>query len=171
MDIYEAIKTRRSVRSYRPKEVSEETLKKIMGAVRLAPSTHNLQEYKFIIVKDQEKKRGLFKAASEQEFINEAPVVIAAVALNPDYMMECNVPAYPVDLAIALDHLTLAAVEEDLGTCWIGAFNQEEVKKILNIPAKYLVVALMTLGTPYDEPGIKSRKNTGDLVCYEEFSE
>lgn len=171
MDIYETIKTRRSVRSYRDNPVPEEALKKILGAARLAPSAHNAQEYKFVVVQDLEKRKAIVKAASEQKFINEAPVIIAGVSLNPTHIMGNDVPAYAVDLAIALDHITLAAVEEGLGTCWIGAFSQEEVRRILGIPEKYKIVALLTLGTAYDDPGIKSRKNLKELVCYEDFSE
>lgn len=171
MDIYEVIKTRRSVRSFRDVPVPEENLKRILEAARLAPSAHNTQEYKFIIVKDAGKRKALARAASEQRFIHGAPIIIVAVSLNPEHLMSSGVPAYPMDLAIALDHITLAAVQEDLGTCWVGAFSQEEVKKILNIPEKCRVVALMPLGTPYDIPSVKTRKSLKELVCYEEFSE
>lgn len=170
MDIYEAIKTRRSVRSYRDNPVSEDTLNKILEAARLAPSAHNAQEYKLVVVRDIEKRKEIAKAA-EQRFISEAPVIIAGVSLNPLNILRNDVPAYAVDLAIALDHITLAAVEEGLNTCWIGAFSQEEVRRILNIPDKYKVAALLTLGTPYDDPGIKSRKKIKELICYENFSE
>ncbi len=171
MNIYETIKTRRSVRSYRENPISEETLKKILEAARLAPSAHNAQDYKLIIVQDAEKRKAITNAASEQQFITEAPVVIVGVSLKPNHIMSNDVPAYAVDLAIVLDHITLAAVEEGLGTCWICAFSQEEVRQILNIPEKYKVVALLTLGTPYDDPGVKSRKKLKELVCYENFSE
>jgi len=171
MDVYQAIKTRRSVRAYRDYPVSEESLNKILEAGRFAPSAHNAQDYKFIVVQDPKRIKALSKAALEQKFIAEAPAVIVGVSLSPEYSLSSGVPAYAVDLAIALDHMTLAAVEEKLGTCWIGAFSQEEVKKILDIPEKYKVVALLTLGTPYDEPGVKSRKKLRDLVCYESFSE
>lgn len=170
-DIYEIIKTRRSVRSFRDKPVDEESLKRILEAGRLAPSAHNAQEYKFVVVQDIEKRKALAKAASEQRFIAEAPVIIVAVSLNPKHLMSSGVPAYAADLAIAIDHMTLAAVQEELGTCWIGAFNQDEVKRILNIPAQYKVAALLPLGTPYDEPGVKSRKSLKELVCYENFSD
>ena len=171
MNIYEAIEKRRSVRSYRPDPVTEESLKKILEAGRLAPSAHNSQDYKFVVVKDKSKRKKLALAASEQRFILEAPVIIVAVSLNPEHMMDSGVPAYAMDLAVAVDHMTLAAVEEGLGTCWIGAFSQEEIKRILNIPEKYKVAALLPLGVPYDEPGIKSRKKLKELVCYEQFSE
>lgn len=171
MNIYEAIEKRRSVRAYQDEPVPEESLKKILEAGRLAPSAHNAQEYKFVVVKDAQKRKQLAKAASDQRFIAEAPVIIGAVSLNPEHLMSSGVPAYGVDLGIALDHMTLAAVEEGLGTCWIGAFSQDEVKKILKIPESYKVVALLPLGVPYDRPGVKSRKSLKELVCYEEFSE
>jgi len=171
-DIYEIIERRRSVRSFRTnKPVPEDSLKKILGAARLAPSAHNAQEYKFIVVRDEETRKELARAASDQRFIAEAPVIIVGVSLNPEYLLSSGVPAYAVDVAIAIDHMTLAAVEEGLGTCWIGAFNQEEVKKILNIPPQYKVVALLPLGTPYDEPGVKTRKSLKELVCYDKFSD
>lgn len=171
MDVHQAIKIRRSVREYKPDPVPEEKLKKVLEAARLAPSARNNQSRKFIVVKDAEKRKELAQAANDQSFIGEAPVVIVAVALEPDYIMSCEVPAYAVDLAIAVDHMTLAAAEEGLGTCWIGAFNQEEVKKVLKIPEKYKVVTLFPLGFPADKPGEKRRKNLEEIVSYENFKE
>ena len=170
MDVMEAIEKRRSVRSYQNKPVSEEKLKKILEAARLAPSAKNLQSYKFIVVKDQKLREKLMEAAANQSFVGEAPVVIVGVSLNPDYVMTCKIPAYPIDVAIALDHITLAATEEGLGTCWVGKFYQDKVKEILNIPEKYKVVALLALGYPADSPDIKYRKPLKELVCYDTFS-
>lgn len=171
MDVLEAIEKRRSVRAYKDEPVGEESLKKILEAGRLAPSAHNTQEYKFVVVKDVKKRKALAQVASEQRFIGEAPIIIAALSLNPKQILSSGVPAYAMDLAIALDHMTLVAVEEGLGTCWVGAFNQEEVKKILAVPAQYKVAALLSLGYPDDAPPPKSRKKIEELVCYESFSE
>ncbi|MDD2731948.1 MAG: nitroreductase family protein [Candidatus Pacebacteria bacterium] len=169
MDIYEAIEQRRSVRAFRQDPINDEILLKILEAVRLAPSAHNSQEYKFIVVKDSDKKKELAKA-SNQSFISEAPLVIVGVSLNPKHIMTSGVPAYAVDVAVAMDHLTLAASSEGLGTCWIGSFSQDEIRKILSIPVQYKVVALMPVGVPYDEPSVKSRKSLKDLICRENFS-
>jgi len=117
MDVMEAIRRRRSVRSYRKDPVPDEKLKKILEAARLAPSARNSQNWKFVVVRDAARRKELAKAAADQYFVGEAPVVIAAVALQPEYVMRCEVPAYAVDLAIAVDHMTLVAVEEGLGTC------------------------------------------------------
>ncbi len=171
MQIHEAIKNRRSVRAYKSDPIPEQSLRKVLEAARLAPSAHNDQDWKFIIIKDIKKRKQLAQAARSQSFIAEAPVVIAAVALNPERVMSCEVPAYAINLAIAVDHMTLQACEQGLGTCWIGAFSQEEVKKVLKIPDKYKVVALLPLGFPADFPKPKTRKSLEEIICYENFNE
>lgn len=169
MDVSEAIKQRRSVRAYKSKQVPEEKLQKVLNAARLAPSAHNAQDWKFVVVKDEEKRKKLAEAASDQEFIAQAPIIIAAVSLNPKEIMGCDVPSYAVDLAIAVDHITLQAIEEGLGTCWIGAFSQDKVKEILNIPKNYKVVVLLPLGFPADTPSPKIRKELNEIVCFDTF--
>ena len=168
MDIQQVIQKRRSVRSYQDKEISSEDLKKVLKAAQMAPSAHNDQPWKFVVVKDKEVREQLSKAA-QQPFIAEAPVIIAAVALNPDKEMSCEVPSYAVNLAIAVDHMTLAAAELDLGTCWIGAFSQQKVKEILKVPQDKKVVVLLPLGFPDDEPQPKDRKPLEEITCKEEF--
>lgn len=169
MNVFEAIKNRRSVRNYKPDSIPEEKLKKVLAAARLAPSAKNRQEWKFVVVRDGQKRKMLATAAMNQSFVGQAPVVIAAVSLAPNHTMGCGVPSYPVDLAIAVDHMTLKAVEEGLGTCWIGAFSQEKVKEILKIPEEYKVVILLPLGYPADSPKSKSRKSFEEIVSFEEF--
>lgn len=109
--------------------------------------------------------------STSKSFIGAAPVIIVAVALDPEYVMPGGVPAHPVDIAIALDHMTLVAVEEGLGTCWIGAFYQDQVKQMLGIPEKYKVVALLPVGYPADSPRKKIRKPLEEIVCYDFFGE
>ncbi len=169
MEVQQAIKTRRSVRAYKSIPVPEEKLKKVLEAARLAPSAHNEQERKFVVVKNVKKRKELAEAAFNQSFIAEAPVVIVAVATNPESVLTSGVPVYAVDLAIAVEHMALQAVEEGLGTCWIGAFNQDEVKKVLEIPEECKVVALMPLGFPADKPRPKSRKEMKEIVSYDSF--
>ena len=169
MNTLEAIKTRWSVRSYKSAPVPEESLTKILEAARLAPSAHNEQEWKFVVVKDSEKRKKLAEAALDQDFVGEAPVVIVAVALEPEEVLSSGIPNYAVDLAIAVDYMTLVAVEEGVGTCWVGAFSQEKVKKVLGIPERYKVVVLLPLGFPADKPGPKSRKNIEEIVCDENY--
>lgn len=169
MDVQQAIKKRRSVRAYQDRPVEEEKLRKVLDAARMAPSAHNAQAWKFVVVKDEERREELAGAALNQQFVAQAPVVIAGVALEPERLMSSGVPAYAVDLAIALDHITLAAVEQGLGTCWIGAFNQKEVRKLLDVPEDCKIVALMTLGYPADKTSFKSRKELDEVVSYGSF--
>lgn len=171
MELMEALKARQSVRSYEAKPIPEEKLSKILEAARLSPSAGNRQGRKFVVVKDRGKREQLARAANHQSFIAEAPVVIAAVATLPRYTMSCGIPAYTVDVAIAVDHMTLAAADEGLGTCWIGAFSQERVREILDVPEKYVVVTLLPVGYPRTEKLMKSRKPLKEIVCYESFSE
>jgi nitroreductase len=137
----------------------------------LAPSANNRQDYKFVVVRDPKKREELVDVANSQEFVGEAPVVIVAVSLNPNRIMTCEVPAYAVDLAIAVDHMTLAAAEEGLGTCWIGAFSQEKVRRLLKIPEQYKVLTVLPLGFPADKPKIKTRKRIDELVCSDTFNQ
>jgi len=130
-----------------------------------------MQPWKFVVVTDSKRRQELARAANRQTFVGQAPVVIAAVATNPESIMSSGIPRYAVDLAIAVDHMTLAAVDEGLGTCWIGAFSQQRVKEILNIPDRYRVVALLPLGFPAEETAMKLRKSLDEIVCYETFTE
>jgi nitroreductase len=169
MNVYEAINKRRSVRAYQNKPIPEDILNKILDAARLAPTAKNRQEFKLIVVKDPQTRKKLVEAANNQQFVGEAPVVIVAVGLTPEYKMRCDIPADPVDLAIVIDHMTLAAVEEGLGTCWIGSFYQDKVREVLGIPSSYKTVELLILGYPADTPKQKSRKSLNEIVCYEKF--
>ena len=169
MELMEAIRTRRAVRDYEDRPVPEDKLRRVLEAARLAPSASNRQRWKFVVVRDLERRRALSRAAGGQVHLIKAPVVIAAVATYPEYVMRCGVPAYAVDLAIAMDHITLVAVDESLGTCWVGAFSQDEARVILGVPQNYCIVALMPLGFLKEENKLKSRKSLEEIVCYETF--
>ena len=169
MELKEAIKTRKSIRDYEDKPVPEEKLLRVLEAARLAPSASNRQRWKFIVVREEKRRQELARAAGGQTHVAKAPVVIAAVATMPEYVMKCGVPAYAVDLAIAVDHMTLAAVDEGLGTCWIGAFSQEEARGILKVPKDCRIVTLLPLGIPRQPGRPKVRKALDEIVCYETF--
>lgn len=169
MDVVEAVETRRSIRQYRDTPVPEESLKRVLEAARLSPSASNRQDRKFVVVRGVSRRRELAEASGGQRHVREAPVVIAAVATRPAYVMRCGVPAYAVDLAIAVDHMTLVATSEGLGTCWIGAFSQERVREILQIPDEYVVVSLLTLGFPSGPESPTVRKPFDEVVSFETF--
>ncbi len=170
MDVSETIRKRFSVRDYLEKPVEEEKLNSVLEAGRLAPSANNRQPWVFVVVRDEAMRKQVAQAAMGQAFVGEAPVVIVACATDPERMMHCDVPDYAVNLAIALTQMTLQAVEEGLGTCWIGAFDQQEVKAVLGIPTGVKVVELLPLGYPATEPpAVKSRKPLGEIVMYDRW--
>lgn len=171
MELKEVIKTRKSIRDYEDTPVPEDKLLRVIEAARLAPSGSNRQAWKFIVVRDNKRRQKLAQAAERQTFVGKAPVVIAAVSTIPELVMICGVPACVVDLSIAVDHITLAATDEGLGTCWIGAFSQEAARDILNIPDKYQIIALLPLGYPKQPGRPKVRKSLDEIVCYETFEE
>lgn len=170
MDFYEAVEQRKSVRSFLDRPIEDEKLERILNAARLAPSARNLQEWRFIVVKDPGIRRRLIAAAAGQSFVGEAPAVIVGCAETDGHVMKCGEPCYPIDVAIAMEHIALAAAAEGLGTCWIGAFFQDQVKMILNIPDEIKVVELMPLGYPADTTAAeKKRFGLDEIVRYDQW--
>ena len=170
MDVYTAISTRKSVRGYRDKDVPEEVMTRLLEAARLAPSASNRQEWRFVMVRDPETRKRLVDAADGQRFVGQAPVVLACCAETDGYEMSCGHQCYPIDVTIAVDHITLCAAAEGLGTCWIGAFDEGQVREILSIPAQIRVVALLPVGYPQDPaPVAKKRLSLKEIVKYERW--
>ena len=169
MNVMEAIGARRSVRAYKDIPVESEKLDRVLEAARLAPSANNRQERRFVVVQEADTRKKIAKAACNQDFVGTAPVVIAACATESGHVMACGQPAYTVDVTIAVDHMTLQAVKEGLGTCWIGAFHEDEVKKILGIPDTIRVVSLLPLGYPEYVPAPTPRKSREQLVTFDKW--
>jgi nitroreductase len=160
---------RTNSRAYKTTEVEEDKLKKVLEAARLSPSASNRQDWKFVVVRSKETKRKLAKAAFGQSFIGDAPVVIVACGTDSKAVMGCGQPTHTVDVSIACAFMMLQAQELGLGTCWIGAFDEDETKKILNIPGHVRVVAVIPLGYPNQTPSQKFRKGLDEIVCYEKY--
>jgi len=163
MELFECIVTRRSVRSYEKKDVPNELIGQMLEAAVRAPSAGNIQPWEFIVVKDIEIKKELSAAALRQRHVNEAPVVIV-VCVNPektaDKFGKRGKLIYCIqDTAAAIENMLLTANSLGLGTCWIGSFEDDEVRKILNIPQKLKPIALITVGFPkeYEKPTKTSR--------------
>ncbi len=169
MNVMETIKERYSVRKYQDRDVEEDKLLRLLEAARLAPSAMNRQEWRFIVVKDAAKRKELIKAAKNQEFVGQAPVVLACCAKTTNHVMACGQLCYPIDVAIAMEHICLQAVEEGLGTCWIGAFYEMPVKELLEIPPEIRVVELLTIGYPADTPSVKNRLAIDEIVMNERW--
>lgn len=173
MEFYEVVETRRSVRSYSNKPIPDDVFKRVMNAARIAPSGSNRQPTRFVIVREPEARKALVPLCEGQRFVSEAPIIIVAVGKNINYNRGGYMGDYAmiVDVSIAVDHLTLAARAEGLGTCWIGSFRNNELKKHLEIPEGHEVVALTPLGYPVGEPFTKTdnRLPLEELICEERW--
>ena len=171
MTVPEAIKGRFSVRKYQSQPVNDSELQKVLEAARFSQSAKNLQDWRFIVVRDRAMKNRLATAAKGQSFVAEAPVVIACCGTGVDYVMTCGQHSYPIDVAIAMENMALTAHELGLGTCWLGAFYEEQVKELLKVPEDDVrVVGLLTLGYPAVQAPGKRRKPLDEIVCYEAWS-
>jgi nitroreductase len=169
MNVFDAIRLRRSIRAFRDEPIEEEKLLRVLQAGRLAPSAKNRQEWRYVVVRDRELRRRVAVASNNQYFIAEAPVVIVGCATMVDYVLSGGQPAYTIDVSISMDHMTLQAVEEGLGTCWIGSFKEDEIKQILNIPAEMRIVEVMPLGYPKSLPDPKPRKELEEIIVYDRY--
>ena len=171
MDVYEAIRTRTSVREYRSDTVPQEVLDRLFDAMRLAPSGKNLQPWRFVTVTDQDTRRRLVDACRGQKSVGQAPVVL--VGCGWESRAYSQMGGYwnglPVDVAIAMEHLMLAAAAEGLGTCWIGAFDESAVKKVLGIPRDVKVIALTPIGYPAKKRKHRPRKELSEIFAAERW--
>jgi nitroreductase len=175
MDFYDVIRTRRSIRSYKSDAIPANVLRQVLDAARLAPSANNTQPWRFIVVTDPATRKKVAEVSFAQSFIAEAPVVIVCCGrrYHDSYSWIAD-NMYLVDVSIAVDHLTLAARNEGLGTCWIGAFDRQALKGLLGIPKDHEPVVLTPLGFPSGmRPfhGAASRKPLGEIVCSERFGQ
>jgi len=172
MKFLELAEKRRSVRAYKTEEVPEKLLQGVLEAGRLAPSAVNRQPWRFIVVREEMNRRAL-GAAYAREWFWKAPVILVVCILPGEaWVRPYDGQNYAmIDGAIALDHMTLAAAELDLGTCWIGAFDPSAVRNILNLPDGVEVVGMTPLGFPDVEPNprVRSRRPMGETVMQERW--
>jgi len=173
VEVFEAIRTRRSIRRFQAKDVPEELVVKLIDAARWAPSAGNVQPWEFIIVRDPRLKEAIARAALNQRFIAQAPVVIVVCA---DEMRSGRVygprgsTLYCIqDTAAATQNLLLAAHALGLGACWVGAFNEEEVRRILRIPPGVRPVAIVPVGYPAESPRAPPRRGLEEIIHRDGF--
>ena len=173
MDLFEAIGKRRSIRTYTKEDVSEETVEKLIDAARWAPSAGNIQPWEFIIIRNGETKRKLSAAALGQTSIEEAPVVVVVCANQKrsarGYGQRGSTLYCLQDTATATQNLLLAAYALGLGTCWIGAFKEEEARQVLNLPMDVRPVAIIPVGHSAENPMAPSRRPLTEIIHYENF--
>ncbi len=169
MEFSDLIQKRYSVRSYQSKTVEEDKLEEVLNAARLAPTAHNFQPFKLIVIKTRGNEENL-KRIYERDFFIQAPIVICACTLfDKGWTRDDGKNYAEVDTTIAMDHLILAATNLGLGTCWIGKFDLKAAREVLNVPENVLPLVFTPLGYPDDEPRVKQRKNMDEIVCYDKW--
>ena len=181
MEVYEAIKSRRSIRKYKTAPIDDETLGRILEAARWAPSWANTQCWRFIVVRDTDTKNKLAATLSETnpayDAIKEAPVVIVACAeLSKAGYIKGRLASdkgeywYMFDVALAMQNLVLAANSLGLGTVYIGWFDAEKAADVLEVPAGSCVVTMTPLGYPDQKPSPTLRKELPQIMSYEKYN-
>ncbi len=173
MQVIDAIKDRRSIREYRHEKVSYDNIRMLINAARWAPSAGNLQPWDFIIVRKNLQKKQLAEASHNQQFIAEAPVAIVACT-NPTrsssrYGLRGSSLYCILDTAFAIQNILLTAYSLGLGTCIVGAFDEDQVKKTLRLPDDIIPLAIIPVGYSAEKPKIPSRRHLDEIVHYEKF--
>ncbi|MBD3195232.1 MAG: nitroreductase [Candidatus Lokiarchaeota archaeon] len=172
MDFYDVIRKRRSYRFYTDQIPEKEKIERILEAARLSPTWANMQGVKYVIVQEKAKVKDIWQAIGQKKKFQDAPIFVVGLISEKDSGKNMNGEKYyPVDFGICFEHLILAAAAEGLGTCWIGWFNEQKVKQILNIPKKYRVLGLTPMGYPQKEKSeVSDRKEVETMVFYDEFA-
>ncbi len=168
MTVLEAIRRRYSCRAYQDKSIEQEKLDIIFEAARLAPSAKNTQDWRFVVLTDSQIKRRVAETTNRPEVFQKAGAIIAACS-NSDEVMRCGQAIGPIDVAIALEHIALQAAELGLATCWIGSFDTDKVKAMLDIPADVAIIELMAMGYPADERKEPKREPVEKILCYQKW--
>ena len=176
MTVFDVIRERGSIRQYTPAAIPERDLQTILEAARLAQSAANRQPWEFILVTDPAVKAGLVEAAHRPDRPPQSSVSTAAAVLVCLADPAASRPVGPfsgflIDLAIAIENMALTAWELGIGSCWIGAFQEDPVKVLLGVPAHLRVVSLLTLGYPDEEPRPKNRKTLAEILHYQRYGQ
>lgn len=171
MDLIEAIRDRRSIRSFTDKPVLDNTINELINLAQWAPSAGNRQARDFIIIRDNKTKEKLCSAALDQEFIKEAPVVIIVCANEERSALRYGERGHTLycilDAAAAVQNLLLAVHSLGLGACWISAFSDLKVKAILNLPRFLRPIAIIPIGYSFEKPQAPTRLSHNIIVHHE----
>ncbi|NLI89129.1 MAG: nitroreductase [Epulopiscium sp.] len=167
MSLESIVKQRYSVRKFKDKEVEKDKISQILELVRMAPSAVNLQPWHFMVIRDKELKDRIANTYN-RDWLKKAPVIIVACGNHDESWKRRDGKDHcDIDLAIAVDHLTLAAAEQGLGTCWVCNFDSKECAQILELADNLEAIALIPLGYPLsDEIKETPRKAFDEIVSW-----
>jgi nitroreductase len=179
MEFHDTLRAARPCQHYLPRPIPDEKLRAVLGAARLAPSQNNLQPWRFVVVQDDERKRLLAQACPKGRPVSEAPVVVVALAVEEDIPVTVGgyISAYPLDVAVAVHQLRLAATAEGLASSWIVDFHEEKVRHVLGVPEGVHPLAVIPLGFSADNNGgagpanghAEGRKSLNEIVAYNSY--
>ena len=173
MDILETIKNRRSIRTYKRQDLAQQTLDKLLEAARWAPSAGNVQPWAFVIVTSQKIKQGISLGAFGQKTLEEASIVIVVCAdekrAEQSYGSRGKTLYCLQDTAAAIQNIMLTAHSLGLGSCWVGAFKEEEIRKVIKAPKEMRPIALIPIGYPNENPAARNRRPLSEITRKETF--
>lgn len=169
MEFRTVIETRRSIRKFKSDPISTEMLSRILDAGRLAPTWANKQGVRYIIIRQPDKIKAVADAIG-QRWTQAVPLfVVVCIDPNNSGKNGNGLGYFSVDAAICLEHIILAAVNEGLGTCWIGSFDEAKVKDVCKIPKSMVVIGLTPLGFPDQTPSAQNRRALSEFIHYDEY--
>ena len=170
LDVFEAVRTRRSIRRYKDTPVETEKLMRILEAARLSPSASNNQPWHFIAETDKAAREKLFPAYNRDWFVNAPVIIVACATPSKGWSRQDGEEYWKVDVAIAMQNMVLVAHDLGLGTCWIAAFKEEIVKQALGIPKEVRLVAMTPLGYPAEQKGpVAEREPMEEIVHFDNW--
>jgi nitroreductase len=179
MDFQETIRAQRPCSQFLPRPVPDEKLRAMLSAARLAPSQGNLQPWRFVVVMDDEHKRKLAQACPRGRPVAEAPVVVVAFSVEEDIPVTVGgyISAYPLDVAVAVHQLRLAATAEGLASSWIVDFHEDKVRAVLGVPEGIHPIAIIPIGFAADGVAGNNgsgangdgRKSPNEIIAYNEY--
>jgi nitroreductase len=173
MDFFALVDKRHSIRAFQAKPLERGKINSILDAVRLAPSAGDLQAFDIVVVEDADTKRALAAAALGQDFVAAAPAILAFCAdpaRNQGKYGNRGATLYCIqDATIATAYAQLAAAALGLGSCWVGAFDEAAVARVLRAPGRVRPVALLAVGYGAEAPERPPRRTVADIARHGHF--
>lgn len=172
------IVNRRSIRKYKPDDISDEDIYAIINAARLSPSGNNSQPWRFLVIRDEETKHKIVEAERNQDWMLSAPVFIVCMAdlkarddTDLDSFITEDESSFEVkrvirDTAVAIENLLLQCTHMGLGSCWTGNYTQKNMRRAIDVPNEFFILGVVTVGVPDENPEMRPRKSIDEILKF-----